>query len=144
MRALVVLVLLSACSDSPEAEFPASYAASYTQVRDCRSSSDHDLHRIRVLADPAALGPYMTRTDPFPVGSIVLKEEFDFADTNCEGPIVEWTVMKKLAKADNLGWTWQHVDPDRSVVTENEERCIDCHRTCGAAPDGYDGTCTMP
>jgi len=141
---VVALVLAAACSDTPEPEFPTDYAATYTEVRGCRSSSDHDLHQIRVLADPAALDPYRTRTSAFPVGAVVLKEEFDFADTLCAGPILVWTVMKKTRSAANLGWTWQYVEPASGVGTQNERRCINCHTTCGVGPDGYDGTCTMP
>ncbi len=124
--------------------FRADYAATYTEVRNCRASSDHDLHRIKVLADPAALGPYQTRTAPFPVGAILLKAEYDFADITCTGPIVEWTVMQKLAAPEDLGWVWQRVAADRSVTSENESLCITCHTDCGDAPEGYDGTCTVP
>jgi len=124
--------------------FPADYAATYTEVRGCRSSSDHDLHRIRVLVDPAAHDPYATRTAAFPVGSIVLKAEYDFGDTSCSGPVIEWTVMQKLGTPEDLGWLWQRVAADRSVTTENDPLCITCHTSCGVAPDGYDGTCTMP
>lgn len=143
MRWLYLAVLVAACGD-PDPRFPADYAATYTQVRDCRSSSDHDLHRIRVLADPEALAPYMTRTSAFPVDSVVLKAEYDFGDTNCTGPEIEWTVMQKLATPEHLGWVWQRVAADRSVTTENDSLCITCHTSCGIAPDGYDGTCTMP
>lgn len=144
MRWLYVAVLLTACADDPDPRFPADYTATYTQVRDCRSSSDHDLHRIRVLADPAALGPYNTRTSPFPVDSVVLKAEYDFGDTACAGPVIEWTVMQKLATPEDLGWVWQRVAADRGVTTQNDSRCITCHTSCGVSPDGYDGTCTMP
>ena len=143
MRWLYVAVFLTACTDDLEPRFPADYAATYTEVRDCRSSSDHDLHRIRVLADPAALGPYTTRT-PFPVDSVVLKAEYDFGDTACTGSVVEWTVMQKLATPETLGWVWQRVAATRSVTTQNDSLCITCHTSCGVAPDGYDGTCTMP
>jgi len=143
MRLLPALLLLGACTDDAAPKFPASYAATYTEVRNCRSSSDHDLHRIRVLADPAALGPYNART-PFPVGAVVLKAEYDFADVNCSGDPIEWTVMQKLASPEDLGWVWQRVAADRSVTTENDPLCITCHTSCGVAPDGFDGTCTMP
>lgn len=144
--ACALALLVAACHDELPAEFPADYATSYTEVRACRASSDHDLHHIRVLADPAALGPYQSRAQAFPPGAVVLKEEFDFSDLACSGPIVEWTVMMKLATPmpDTLGWRWQHVDPDRHVVTQDEERCIGCHTACGVPPDGYDGTCAMP
>ncbi len=139
MRAVAVLALLAACGgdDGPPPVFPAQYA--YSEVRACRSSSDHDLNKIRVLVDDAAKPAYTTRAVPFPEGAIVLKEEYDFADTSCTGEIVQWTVMQKHGS----GWTFQKVDPDRHVVTENEARCINCHAQCGQPPDGYDGTCAM-
>jgi hypothetical protein len=141
----LLLVALAACGqDASTPAFRADYAASYVEVRDCRSSADHDLHKIRILADRAALAPYRDRTAGFPTGAIVLKEEYDFADGDCTGPVIEWTVMEKLATSDNLGWSWQRVDADRDVVTENDTRCITCHTQCGVAPDGYLSTCAVP
>lgn len=144
MRGLLLLVVVAACADPADPVFPADYRATYTEVRNCRQSSDHDLHRIRVMAAPDALEPYTTRASAFPVGAVVLKEEFDFADTDCSGDIIEWTVMQKTADSAHLGWHWQDVRPGRDVSTENLPRCINCHTTCGVAPDGYDGTCTVP
>ncbi|MBL0217835.1 MAG: cytochrome P460 family protein [Myxococcales bacterium] len=135
---------VAACGEDATPVFGADYAATFTEVRNCRSSSDHDLHRIKVLVDPAAHDPYTLRTTAFPVGAIVLKEEFDFGDTACAGPVIEWTVMQKLGSAEDLGWIWQRVAADRSVTTENDPLCITCHTSCGIAPDGYDGTCAMP
>ncbi len=145
MRALLYLAVLAACgSDSVEPAFPASYASSYVEVRDCRASADHDLHKLRIVASPDAVGPYMSRTAPFPVGAIVLKEEYDFADGDCTGPIVEWTVMEKTDLAADLGWHWERVSADRSITSTNDTRCIGCHTACGVGPDGYDGTCAVP
>ncbi|MEZ4384951.1 MAG: cytochrome P460 family protein [Nannocystaceae bacterium] len=128
-------------------DFPENYADDYVEVRDCRGSGDHDLHTIRILADPAALAPYQDRGAPFPVGAVVLKEEYEFGDLECAGPIVQWTVMRRLAPgsaADNLDWAWQRVDPQRQVVDSDAPRCVGCHQGCGAAPDGYEGTCAVP
>ena len=133
--------------DEPAPAFPADYAATYVEVRGCRGSADHDLRRIRVLADPAALAPYQTRSAPFPPGAIVLKAEHDFADDDCTGPVVEWTVMTRLAAGTAPGlldWSWQRVDGDRRVVSEDEPRCAGCHADCGGPPDGHDGTCAVP
>jgi hypothetical protein len=126
--------------------FPANYATSYTEVRDCRSSTEHELANVRVLADPAALGPYQGRDADFPVGSIVLKEEYEFGDATCIGSIVRWTVMQRLAAGtspDTLDWAWQDVEASRRVKSVDEPRCIGCHTTCGVPPDGYQGTCTV-
>ena len=132
--------------DGPAPLFPADYASTYSEVRNCRSSTEHDFSRVRVLADPDALGPYQGRDADFPVGSIVLKEEFDFGDTDCAGDIIRWTVMQRLeagSSPDTLDWRWQDVEPSRRVKTQDEPRCIGCHTTCGVPPEGYQGTCTV-
>ena len=150
-RALLcgLVIASGACGgdDGPAPRFAADYPARFVEVRGCRASADHDLRRIRVLADPAALAPYRTRATPFPAGAVVLKEEYDFADGECAGPVVSWTVMERLPTGtapDRLDWAWQRVDPDRDVVSEDEPRCVGCHAACGVAPDGHDGTCAMP
>ncbi len=144
---LAVLAALAACGgDDVAPSFPAAYATSYVAVRDCRRSSDHDLHFIRVLVEPAALQPYNDRVSPFPVGSVVLKEEYEFDDPSCAGEPVEWTVMVKTSGTERLGWDWQRVEAGRSVVESNGASCYGCHEPCtgiGGAI-GYDGTCTEP
>lgn len=130
-----------------EPAFPEDYDASYVEVRNCRGSGDHDLNNIRILVDPTAQAPYEGRVDPFPVGAIVLKEEYDFGDTTCSGELKQWTVMRKLAtdsSPETLDWAWQQVDAERNVVDEDAARCIACHQGCGIAPDGYDWTCSIP
>lgn len=151
---LAMLVLASGCpgddgttDDGPEPDFPADYVDSYVEVRNCRGSGDHDLNNIRILADPSAAGPYQDRTTPFPVGSIVLKEEYDFGDLTCEGPIKQWTVMRKLeagSSPETLDWAWQRVDLERKVVDQDAARCYGCHSPCVEPPDSYDGTCAVP
>lgn len=151
--ALAVLVTTSGCangshahSSTPAVEFPADYADSFTQVRNCRKSGDHELDFVRVLVDPSALGPYTDRATPFPEGAVALKEQYDVSDTTCSGPIVQWTVMQKNSAAtDRLGWDWQRVSTDRVVVEENTARCFGCHVACSGPPNvGYDHTCTEP
>ncbi|HWB76047.1 MAG TPA: cytochrome P460 family protein [Nannocystaceae bacterium] len=133
--------------DGPAPLFPDDYDATYVEVRNCRTSGDHDLKNVRILADPAALAPYRDRNAPFPVGAIVLKEEYDFGDLDCTGDITQWTVMQRLmtgSSPDTLDWTWEKVDLDRKVLEPNATRCIACHTGCGVAPDGYEGTCAVP
>jgi len=127
--------------------FAAEYLATYTEVRNCRQSGDHDLNMVRMLADPASLGPYQDRLEPFPEGAVVLKEEFEFGDLDCTGPIKQWTAMRRLASGSNpsmLDWSWQRVDSARAVVELDAPRCAGCHRGCGVPPDGYEGTCAVP
>lgn len=150
---VLTLVFASACpaddtSDETgvEPDFPEDYESTYVEVRNCRGSGDHDLNNIRILASPTALEPYQGRVEPFPVDAIVLKEEYDFGDMTCSGPIKQWTVMRRLADKDSpdtLDWAWQTVDLQRQV-NEDATRCVNCHQGCGASPEGYDGTCAMP
>jgi hypothetical protein len=148
--AFAALLATLGCGDEAASalapSFPEQYASTYMEVRDCRSSSEHEFMRVRVLADPAALQPYLGRDADFPVGSVVLKEEYDFADTACAGDVIRWTVMTRLATGsspETLDWYWQEVDASRRVESENESRCIGCHTGCGVPPEGYRGTCTV-
>lgn len=139
-------------SDGPESTpgevlFPSNYGDSYTLVYDCRQSADHSLMNVRMLADEAALEPYRDRSEPFPDGAVIVKEQYDIGDSDCEGDIQMWTVMQKLAEGsspETLDWTWQQVDADRNVQSQNHSRCTSCHTDCGVPPDGYEGTCTIP
>lgn len=138
---LTLLALLSLTGCEPEPAFPADYAKSYAEVRNCRPSTEHDSHNIRIVASPSALAPYRDRDAGFPVGAVVLKEERDFGDVDCSGPVLLWTVMTMQADG---GWHWQSVSPERRVTGTNESRCIGCHAACGQPPEGYAGTCAVP
>jgi hypothetical protein len=134
---------------APEPLFPVDYASSWTPVRDCRSSTSHDFHFITIWADPQAAAPYLERDAPFPVGSVVLKEEFDIGDTECAGDIVQWSVMQRLAEGSapalQLDWFWQQVDENRQVIGQNGGRCYGCHDDCDGNPvDSYQNTCAVP
>lgn len=144
VAAAVTALLLVSCGT--ESLLPDDYLATYTEVRDCRQSGDHDLHSVRVLADPEALAAYSDRSTPFPMGATIVKEEYEFGDDTCAGPIVAWTLMQKLevgTAPGNLDWTWQRIDATGAVLDTNAPRCANCHQDC-VPPDGYDGTCTVP
>jgi hypothetical protein len=150
---LLSLAMLGAChpgGPNPpvyEPLLPANFADTYKQVRPCRNSTDHNLDNVTVLADPTAYGPYTTRTAPFPVGAVVVKQEHLMEDQDCTEAIVQWTVMVKLADGSSPAtndWTWQNIAFDRTVQTQNDMRCISCHAECGVPPNGYLGTCSSP
>ncbi|MBX3160092.1 MAG: cytochrome P460 family protein [Deltaproteobacteria bacterium] len=148
MRRALLVACLAACAadDAPAPDFPRDYTATFAEVRDCRRSGDHDLHFIRILADPVGLAAYRDRT-AFPAGAIVVKEEYDFTDGACAGAILQWTSMVKLAEPGDdtvRTWHWQRVDAARTVVEEDTPRCLGCHAQCGGPPDGHDGTCATP
>ena len=99
----IILVLLAGCPgddgvppDAAELSLIPADTSAYQEVRDCRTSADHLLLKIRILTDSLAHDPYVNRNAPFPPGSIILKEERDSADTTCTGPIENWTIMVKL------------------------------------------------
>jgi hypothetical protein len=151
MRTPLLFVGVCACAGNSAVEtklFPADYESSYTMVRPCRSSADHNLHHVTVFADPTAAEPYMNRDAAFPTGGVVLKPEYDETDMTCTGPIIEWTVMVKVdtgTAPQMLDWHWQDIGSDRDVITDNSERCWSCHTACGIPGEGgYDGTCSQP
>lgn len=126
--------------------FPANYRDTYVEVRDCRQSADHDLHMIRVFADPLARGPYLLRDAPTPEGAVLVKEEYDFGDLDCSGAIVKFSAARRLpadSDPENLDWQWQHLDAARNVLFEEAPRCVSCHTGC-EPPDGYEHMCAVP
>ncbi len=148
---LAALALLATgCPETPppvDPLLPMDYLDTYVEVRDCRQSGDHDLNNVRVLADPAALQPYMDHASPFPVGATIVKEQYDFGDSDCTGPIVRFTVMQRLEEGSaplDIDWAWQSLEPDFRVIDDPEPwRCPDCHRGCDTE-GAYMGTCTDP
>lgn len=149
--AALVGLFLAGCPQPPEPPpdpfVPADYLATYVEVRSCRQSADHDLNNVRVLVDPAGLVAYRDRTESFPVGATIVKEQYDFGDTDCSGPIVEWTAMQRLEEGsapEDLDWRWQALDADFQVIADEDLiRCAECHQGC-RPPEGYMGTCAVP
>jgi hypothetical protein len=147
---VLALVAVASCGGDGESATPlitADYADSFVEVRDCRRSIDHDLQFVRIHAAPDALAPYRDREAAFPVGAVVVKEQFVDNDDDCSGEVQLYTVMRKLdagADPDLLDWEWQELDADFDVVSDAEPlRCARCHETC-EPPEGYLGTCAAP
>lgn len=145
---LVFTALGCGGDDGEPAFFPADYADTYREVRDCRFSIEHDLVRIRIVASPEAAPFYLDRSAPLPVGSIVVKEEYDDGDDECQGPIERYSVMRRLdtgSAPDALDYDWQEVAASmREEKPTDPRNCISCHTNCGHAPEGHDGTCAVP
>jgi hypothetical protein len=110
--------------------FPADYREGYIEVRDCRLSIEHGGVNIRVLANAIAAEPYLRDQNPLPVGSIVIKEEFEGTDCR-DADLVRWRVMRKEEPGfdpEDGDWHWQWVDaPSRHVRFDDKETCIGCH-----------------
>ena len=134
-----------ACGDEPEPPgpqplFPEGFETTYSAVRDCRFSIEHDGVTIIVYASPDAAEAYTNGQYPFaPGATIVKKEHRDGSCTELSG----YTVMKKTGNGSTAAdWSWQRVGADRKVDTEEPaQRCISCHAGC---TEGRDQTCTDP
>jgi hypothetical protein len=110
--------------------FPANYRDTFTEVRDCRFSTEHGGVMIRVLANSTAAQEYVDEVNPLPAGSIVIKEEFNAQDCSDLGTLVRWRAMRKEAPnfdPEDGDWHWQIVKPDRSVTDDTKTTCIGCH-----------------
>jgi hypothetical protein len=118
-----------------EPAFPAGYAASYVEVRNCRRSPEHDLAFIRIVASPDAAPIYQARAGAFADGAVILKEEF--ADPDCT-MLEGFTVMARERGA----WRWQDVTAERTVLDDGAlPRCVGCHSGC---EEGFEQTCALP
>jgi len=133
--------------DAPETLLPDDYAATFTEVRNCRRSADHDLNFIRIVADAEAAPRYLARDRPFPAGSVIVKEEYDPIDDTCSLALIGWTVMVSQGPGgapDTLDFEWQRLAEDKVPVDKTTGHCVSCHTDCGGPPDGYLGTCAVP
>jgi streptogramin lyase len=112
--------------------FPANYRSSFVEVRDCRFSIEHDSVAIRVLVNEIGADAYLNNANPLPVGSIVIKEEYDAPDCSNDADLARWRVMRKEAPGfdpEDNDWAWQWVDaPNRSVRFNDKSTCVGCHQ----------------
>jgi len=119
--------LRDACPIEPI--FPANYRETYTEVRNCRPSVEHGGVSVRVLASPLAAQPYLEEQNPLPLGSVVVKEEFDGPECD-DADLIRWRVMRKESPgfdSEHGDWHWQWVEADRSVLFDDKATCIGCH-----------------
>jgi len=136
----------SDAGDAPEprAVFPADFAETYREIRDCRNSHEHELHYIRVQVSEDAEAPYAALSPdvPYPPGATLVKVEYD--DEECR-TLVGYTAYRKLAPGENPeggDWWWQKLDAEQHVLEEGAPwRCLNCHMVHCAPPYGYDLTC---
>lgn len=153
--ALASAAVATGCVDEPGPPpatplIPANVEAIWPEARACRTSHEHWLHSVRVVVNPPAWQAYTTWLPldpgnlPFPVGSLLVKTEYD--DQFC-GHRVGYTVMSKQPKGywpEGNDWRWQRLDADRKVLADGKLAidCAHCHQTHCAPPVGYDLTCT--
>lgn len=123
--------------------YPADYRTSFTQVRDCRFSIEHDGVNIRVWANDIALAAYLAEADELPVGSVIIKEEFAGGTCDSDDDLTLISAMRKEDPgfdSEDRDWHFQEVTPsDRRVVNNSKTDCTECHRTC----EDRDYMCTV-
>ncbi len=142
--------MVTACGENgtepqPQPEpafFPADFAQTYTEVRDCRFSIEHDGWNVTVHANDIAVGDYTSGTYPLSEGAILVKTLY--GDDACND-VVGYVAMRKEAAGyapSTNDWAWQELNA--SSVAENTGRlnaCITCHTSC---TNDRDFTCTNP
>jgi len=117
-------------SGDPEPVFPADYRTAYTEVRDCRFSIEHGGVSIRVLANDVGAQAYLNGENPLPVGSVILKEEYNGSSCSDDSALRLISVMRKESPGfdvDDGDWHWQEVTPQREVINDFKTNCIGCH-----------------
>lgn len=162
MRGLSLLLsllplALSACGpdETPTTAslVPSDYRARFVEVRNCRGTIEHIattaspmVTNIRVLASPEAAAAYRANAPALPVGTVIVKEEYD--DPGCAASSLRaWTVMRKeMAGYDpaHNDWRWQRVQASNGAVLVDGrvESCIGCHNR--PACTARDWQCTEP
>jgi hypothetical protein len=132
MRQLCLAVAsLVACAEvdspNPQEVLPDNYRTAFVEARTCRTSSGHDLNNIVVRVDPKLRNVYEAGPYPFPVGSLVVEEEYH--DTACTDLLGYSVMRKEVAKPDSPtgDWTFLHLDGRRRVIETNTPRCVSCH-----------------
>jgi hypothetical protein len=118
---------------------PADYRTSFTQVRDCRFSIEHDGVQIRVWANDIAMAAYLAEENPLPVGSVIVKEEFIGDNCDDDPDLNILSVMRKETSGfdnEDNDWHFQEINPtSRAVITNTKTDCIECHRNDCSARD---------
>jgi hypothetical protein len=126
----------------------------FVEVVRCRQSHEHELHHVRVLADPDAAEIFercvlsglggRCDVDRFDTGAVFVKYEYDWADCD-PSDFVGYTASLRLEDGDypeGRDWHWQRLTPALDVVEDGAPaRCIQCHINHCDPPDGLDMRC---
>jgi len=142
---LVVAPLGCAPTEPAEPIFPADYRSTFTLVRDCRFSIEH-ASTIRVYVNSNGAAAYLADENPLPVGTIVVKEEFEGVDCSNDSELQVWSTMVKRAPGYDpaIGdWQYQEVAyPTRQVTINENTSCLECHTEPECVTRDY--MCTVP
>jgi hypothetical protein len=142
LAALALAGGLTACDDDAAGEdlpgtepvFAEDFEQTYTEVRGCRQSPEHQLTFIRLFvpADQAALiagcmAPGATCTEALPKGTVLVKPEYVDADCN---ELLTITASRRETDGpagDRAAWRWQNVSPE-GVVKKRSPRPGEIHK----------------
>jgi hypothetical protein len=147
----LVALALGGCAEvdsfQPQQILPADYRTTFVQVRGCRSSVEHNLEHIVVRTSPAVAPVYDRGPYPFPVGTVIVKEEYG-SDNRCQF-LTGYTIMKKEAPGTDSAagdWRWFKLDSMDRVTMQGSatRRCSTCHATCTGMNPPRDFTCAEP
>jgi hypothetical protein len=115
----------------PEPIFPADYRTTFSEVRNCRDSIEHGGVAVRVYVNAIGAEAYLAEENPLPVGTIVVKEEFDGVDCSNDDELAIWSVMAKQEEGfdpEAADWRYQEAaSPSRNVTINSKTTCIECH-----------------
>jgi hypothetical protein len=153
---VLTTLLLGACGgdparpEPPPSLLPADYPLRFTEVRDCRSSIEHGLVNVLIRTDSAAAALYDSGPFPFPVGTLVVKEEYADASHACTQRSGTTLMRKEPPGYDpaHNDWHWQRLDAAGKVLVDGPgtgtvASCSSCHVTT-AYCRAHDFTCAEP
>jgi len=129
-----------------EVIFPVDYAATFVEVRDCRTTIEHaasNILAIRVVASPDAVDAYHA-FGVIPEGGVIVKEEF--SDAACQN-LTQYRPMKKEAPgfdANTGDWHFQKVTAARQILEDGPDTCIACHSRPECLVRDYMCECPCP
>ena len=131
--------------DEQDIIFPENFRESFTVVRDCRNSIEHEA-TVRVWINAIGEAGYLDDAATLPEGTIVIKEEFA-AGADCDdADLAFWSVMRKEPAGFDPAandWRFQEVAaPNRRISLDGKSTCIDCHTVTECVV--RDLMCTLP
>jgi len=160
---LIVLVSILAACDEPDPPPPGPDPVVTTaeltsgeliEVVPCRASHDHELNNVRTFVNRSAvemfqrcvLVPDAHCTEPFPVGTLFVKWEYELP--GCDPVDLKgYTANVKLPAGsypEGHDWHWQRLTPRLKVVEDGAPMtCLLCHIDHCRAPYGHDLHCTL-
>ena len=152
-----IAAVLGACveDDPPDPDGPTALVTDIelpglVEVVACKHSHEHDLRHVQIFADPKSAELFddcvlgQNCEDPFPVGSLFVKREYEFEGCKPED-LTSVTANLKLepgALPEGGDWRWQRLDTDLTVVEDGAPvLCLACHEDHCSPPYGHDLHC---